>query len=139
VQLKGGSARSEDRNARNLRGETVALDFTSLQRGSGVLTTLDLKGQRGSTRFVHMDRRTHVGGIVVPSLVDGDSRVRLNSGPHAVGVKEPVLDGGGRGLNGLGQAVQGSGFEGSRSSLGAQGGDGDGGDDGGGSHCEDES
>lgn len=85
---------------------------------------------------------THVGSVVVPALVDSVSWAGLNTLPHAVGVQEPVLDRGGRGVNSLVQETQGvqelvdnSGLELDRSSLGADGGDGDGGDKGGGSHC----
>ena len=35
-------------------------------------------------------RRTHVGGVVVPALVDGVTGVRLDSDPTTLGIEEPV-------------------------------------------------
>lgn len=103
-------------------------------RGSG-----HLGSKRESAKFESCDCRTHVGSIVVPSLVNGVTRVALDTLPPTVGVEEPVLDGGSGSLDSLRQEVQGSSFDRGRSGLGTQGGDGDGRDDGRGSHCEDES
>lgn len=48
---------------------------------------------------------THVGSVVVPSLVDGVTGVGGDTNPHAVWVGYEVLSCSGRGVDGVGQEV----------------------------------